>query len=295
VVATTPFFLGRLGGEFIPAEDEGSFQVVIKTPIGSSLAYGDERMRSIENIILSRSEVKSVFATLGGGRSGAVNQGVMYIDMKDRAERDLSQQELMAVLREELAVLPGVQAFPAAFSFAGSARGEQLQFALQGPDLASVARLAGELRDRMAAIPEFGNVDLDLNLDLPQIRVEVNRDLAAELGFSTRVIAEAANVLAGGLNVAKYSDEPGDGERYDIRRSTLPWSCAARQRRSISSSCRASCLRKPAMSSLSRPAGTRLSTWRSFSSRRRPISRPRMMSLRAKSMPERSSRGSGSV
>jgi HAE1 family hydrophobic/amphiphilic exporter-1 len=217
VVATTPFFLSRLGGEFVPAEDEGSFQVVIKTPIGSSLAYGDERMRAIENIILSHPEVKSIFATLGGGRSGAVNQGVMYVDMKERAERDLSQQELMAILREKLARLPGVQAFPASFSFAGSARGEQLQFALQGPDLASVARLADQLRSRMAAIPEFGNVDLDLNLDLPQIRVEVNRDLAAELGFSTREVAEAANVLAGGLNVAKYSDEPGDGERYDIR------------------------------------------------------------------------------
>jgi HAE1 family hydrophobic/amphiphilic exporter-1 len=217
VVATTPIFLSRLGGEFIPAEDEGSFQVVIKTPIGSSLAYGDERMRIIENILLAHPEVKSVFATLGGGRAGAVNQGVMYIDMVDRDKRDRSQQELMSILRGELARLPGVQAFPASFSFAGSARGEQLQFALQGPDLASVARLAGQLRDRMAEIPEFGNVDLDLNLDLPQIRVNVNRELAAELGFSTRVVAEAANVLAGGLNVAKYSDEPGDGERYDIR------------------------------------------------------------------------------
>jgi HAE1 family hydrophobic/amphiphilic exporter-1 len=217
VVATTPLFLSRLGGEFVPAEDEGSFQVVIKTPIGSSLAYGDERMRGIENILLAHPEVSSVFATLGGGRAGAVNQGVMYVDMVDREKRDLSQQDLMGILRGELARLPGVQAFPASFSFAGSARGEQLQFALQGPDLASVARLAGQLRDRMSELPEFGSVDLDLNLDLPQIRVNVNRELAAELGFSTRVIAEAANVLAGGLNVAKYSDDPGDGERYDIR------------------------------------------------------------------------------
>ena len=45
----------------------------------------------------------------------------------------------------------------------------------------------------------------------------MNRELAAELGLSTRDIAQAANVLAGGLNVAKYTDEPGDGERYDIR------------------------------------------------------------------------------
>lgn len=217
LVATTPLFFSQLGGEFVPAEDEGQFQVIVRTPIGSSLEYGDEKMRAVEDIILARSEVASVFATLGGGRSGAVNQGVMYVNMKPREERDCSQQELMADLAREFATIPGILAFPASFSIAGSARGESLQFALQGPDLQGVARLAYELRDRLAGDPRLGNLDLDLDLDLPQIRLEVNRELAAELGLSTRDIAQAANVLAGGLNVAKYSDEPGDGERYDIR------------------------------------------------------------------------------
>jgi HAE1 family hydrophobic/amphiphilic exporter-1 len=217
VVATTPIFFGRLGGEFVPAEDEGQFQVVIKTPTGSSLEYGDDKMRAVEEIILSHEEIESVFATLGGGRSGAVNQGVMYVNMKPREQRGITQQELMAQLAREFMAVPGVQAFPASFSIAGSARGEALQFALQGPDLEGVARLAYELRDRMGADERLGNADLDLNLDLPQIRLEVNRELAAEFGLSTRDIAQAANVLAGGLNVAKYSDDPGDGERYDIR------------------------------------------------------------------------------
>jgi HAE1 family hydrophobic/amphiphilic exporter-1 len=217
MVATTPLFLAKLGGEFVPAEDESSFQVVIKTPSGSSLEYGDAKMRAVENLILGHPEVESVFATLGGGRAGTVTQGVMYVNMTPRKERDLSQQELMALLGREFAEVPGVRAFPASFSIAGSARGEALQFALQGPDLEGVARLAYELRDRMAADPDFGNVDLDLNLDLPQIRLDVNRELAAEFGLPTRDIAQAANVLAGGLNVAKYSDDPGDGERYDIR------------------------------------------------------------------------------
>jgi HAE1 family hydrophobic/amphiphilic exporter-1 len=217
VVATTPLFFTRLGGEFIPAEDEGSFSVIVRTPIGSSLEYGDEKMRAVENVILARQDIDSVFATLGGGRAGVVNQGVMYVNMKPRAERDTTQQQAMGELAREFAQIPGIQAFPASFSIAGSSRGEPLQFALQGPDLDGVARLAYALRDRLAADPRLGNIDLDLNLDLPQIRLDVNRELAAELGLSTRDIAQAANVLAGGLNVARYSDEPGDGERYDIR------------------------------------------------------------------------------
>jgi HAE1 family hydrophobic/amphiphilic exporter-1 len=123
----------------------------------------------------------------------------------------------MPLLRRDLQKLPGVRAFPSAFTMSGGARGEALNFALKGADLESVARLAGELLDRLAADPELGNFDLDLNLDLPQTRLEVNRELAAEFGLSTLSIVESANVLAGGLDVAKYSDEPGDGERYDIR------------------------------------------------------------------------------
>jgi HAE1 family hydrophobic/amphiphilic exporter-1 len=216
-VLVTPLFFRGLGGEFFPPEDEGQFQVIIKTPLGSSIEYGNGRMREVENVLLSHPEVENVFATLGGGRAGQVNRGVLYVNMVDREERDLKQYELMPLLRQELAQIPGVVAFPASFSIAGSSRGEALSFALQGPDLAGVARLAQTLRRELENDPEMGNIDLELDLELPQTRLEVNRELAAEFGLSTREIAQAANVLAGGLDVARYSDEPGDGERYDIR------------------------------------------------------------------------------
>jgi HAE1 family hydrophobic/amphiphilic exporter-1 len=217
IVALTPFIFMTLGGEFFPAEDEGQFQVTLRTPAGSSLEYGDERMRRIEEIVLSHPEIESVFATLGGGRANSVSNGVMYVNMLPRDQRKVTQSEMIRILRDEFAQVPGVVAFPAPYGISGSSRGDALAFVLQGPDLETTAQLAREFRDRLAQKPELGQVDLDLELDLPQVRLEVNRDLAAEFGLTSREVAEAANVLAGGLNVAKYSDEPGDGERYDIR------------------------------------------------------------------------------
>ena len=216
VVLSTPLYFRGLGGEFFPEEDEGSFMVIFRTPLGSSIEYSDDRLREIEKVLLSHDVIKSIFAAIGG-RDGRVNQGVAYVHMKNRSERDIKQYELVPIVRRELAQIPGVLAFPASFSIAGSSRGESLNFALQGPDLAGVARFGNELRDALAARPELGNVDLELDLDLPQIRLDVNRELAAELGLSARDIAEAANILAGGMNVAKYNDDPGDGERYDVR------------------------------------------------------------------------------
>ncbi|MBL8225281.1 MAG: efflux RND transporter permease subunit [Chromatiales bacterium] len=217
IVALTPFIFMTLGGEFFPAEDEGQFQVTLRTPAGSSLEYGDERMRRIEEIVLSHPEIESVFATLGGGRANSVSNGVMYVNMLPRDQRKVTQSEMIRILRDEFAEVPGIVAFPAPYGISGSSRGDALAFVLQGPDLETTAQLAREFRDRLAQKPELGQVDLDLELDLPQVRLEVNRDLAAEFGLTSREVAEAANVLAGGLNVAKYSDEPGDGERYDIR------------------------------------------------------------------------------
>ena len=217
IVLLTPVFFAGLGGEFFPAEDEGSFQVIVKTPLGSSLEYGDNRMLEIEEVLLSHPEIKTVYATMGLGRRAQVTEGIIYVNLVHQSERELSQHELVSIVRTELAEIPGALAFPSAFSIAGNARGEALSFALKGPDLEGVARLSGELRDALSEDPEMGNVDLDLNLELPQIQFQVNRELAAEFGLSTRSIAEAANVLAGGLDVAKYSDQPGDGERYNIR------------------------------------------------------------------------------
>ena len=217
IVLMTPLFFFGLGGEFFPAEDEGSFQVVVKTPLGSSLEYGSHRMTEVEKVLLSYEDIASTYATMGRGRSAQVTEGTIYVNMKPPEVRGLKQYELMPLLRRDLEKLPGVRAFPSAFTMSGGARGEALNFALKGPDLEGVARLADELLDRLVTDPELGNFDLDLNLDLPQTRLEVDRELAAEFGLSTLSIVESANVLAGGLDVAKYSDEPGDGERYDIR------------------------------------------------------------------------------
>jgi HAE1 family hydrophobic/amphiphilic exporter-1 len=217
VILMTPVLFSRLGFEFIPPEDEGQFQVTLRTPTGTSLAYGNARMLEIEAILMARPEIGNIFATLGGGRTGGVNEGLIYVNMVPPEERELKQYELIPILREEFAKVPGIVALPAPYGISGTARGEALSFVLQGPDLDRVAELGRGFRDLLSEDSELGQIDIDLRLDLPQVRLQVNRELAQELGLSSREIAQAANVLAGGLNVAKYTDDPGDGELYDIR------------------------------------------------------------------------------
>ncbi len=216
-VASSAFFFANVGKGFVPEEDEGRFMVVFRTPLGASIEYTDARLRDVEAVLNARPEVASYFAAIGSGQQGQVSQGIAFVNLLPRGERDLKQQEVLSLVSAELARIPGVRAFAGQIPIVGGQRGEPLQFVLRGQNLEQVAALAEQLRERLSAEPRLGRLDLDLQLDLPQLRMNVDRLRTAAAGVSTRDIALAVNVLAGGLDVAKYNDLPGDGERYDVR------------------------------------------------------------------------------
>ena len=218
LVIPSVYLAGQLGGEFAPDEDEGQFVVSYRVPLGSSIDYSDQKLREIEAIVADQPEVDRFFAAIGLGQGqGQVNQGIAFVRLKDYADRDASQQEVMARVTERFRDLSGVRAFAAPPSLIGGQRGEPLQFFLQGPDVDEVAELAREFENRLNDEPGMGRVDLDLRLDQPELKLRVDRDAARLVGLTAFDVARAVNVLVGGIDVARYDDDFGGGERYDVR------------------------------------------------------------------------------
>ena len=216
VIVSLPLF-GKIGKSFIPPEDKGKFTITLKTPLGSSIDYTNGRLTEIEKILKLHPEIASYLSTIGGDTTGQVSRGEIFVHLTPLSERNLKQYELITILREELAEIPGVQAFPSPVPVISGTRGDPLQFNLTGPELGRVADLAHKLNKKLSTVAGLGQVDLDLQLDLPQVKLVIDRTRVADLGLSPLDVAMAVNALAGGINVAKYNDEPGDGERYDIR------------------------------------------------------------------------------
>jgi HAE1 family hydrophobic/amphiphilic exporter-1 len=204
--------------DFVPESDESSFSITVKTPLGSSLEYTDSRLKMVEAIVAShKAEVDSFFSTIGAGSRGQVNQGNVNVRMKPKEKRNKSQQALIKELKKELDSVPGARAIPTGASVVRGQRSEKLQFNLTGSNLQEIGRISKLLQDALGSNPNMGKVDLDVQLDLPQLNMKVDRERAATLGLNATDIATAVSLYAGGINVAKYNDENGDGQRYDIR------------------------------------------------------------------------------
>lgn len=217
VVMSSGYFFGHIGKGFMPEEDESRFMITFKTPTGSGIQYTGDRLVRIEALLNSRPEIRSFFTLVGGDSSGNVSSGSAIVRMVPQEARTIRQAALMKVVQQELNQIPGVQAFAAQIPMVGGQRGEPLQFALVGPDLYRLAELAGTLKQQLSTDPDMGEVDMALVLDLPQVALELSRSRLSSLGIAPRDVAQAINVLGGGMDVAKYNDEPGDGERYDVR------------------------------------------------------------------------------
>ena len=216
-VLLSGFIFGQIDKGFMPEEDEGRFIVALKAPLGSSIDYTESRIRRVEAILSQYPEITGSFATIGEDQARQVSRANLIVKLARWEDRNTSQREIMQMLRERFEIIPGVEVFVTEMPIVGGQRGDPLQFVLQGPELEKVASLAAQLKQQLDQVPGLGQLDIDLQLDLPQLEMVLSRERIHSLGITSRDVAMAVNVMSGGYDIARYNDDPGDGERYDIR------------------------------------------------------------------------------
>jgi len=208
-------FIGR---EFFTPADESRFIVRFETPLGWSIERIDAVARQAEEILFSHPEVRGAF--VGTGFFGSVNQGIMFVSLVPKSQREVSQQQLMDTLRKELSAIPDLTvAVESVSPIGGGQRNTDIQYILEGPSLEDLAARSQLLEQRLKRSPGFVDVDTDLELTKPEAKVYINREKAEDLGLDIATITQAINILMGGVDVAKFKE---GGERYDIHLRALP-------------------------------------------------------------------------
>ena len=130
----------------------------------------------------------------GGGRISTVNQGRFIMHLKDRAERDMSADEVAQSLSRKLSAVPGMRVFlqnPPVLDIGGRSSKSQYQFTLTSSDLDALYQASAALERRMQDIPGLTGVTSDLQIRNPQVQVAIARDRASALGIDVNQIESA--------------------------------------------------------------------------------------------------------
>ncbi|HEV3052642.1 MAG TPA: efflux RND transporter permease subunit, partial [Longimicrobium sp.] len=198
-----------IGGGFMPENDQSAFNVSFETPEGSSLAYSAQKAEEIGTALRSLKGVDFTYTTVGAGVTGTVTAGNIYVDLVPAAERELSQAEMMVVAREKLEPIFGVTL---AIGEAGGLGGPQqpLQVNLRGPDVRELARISEEVAAKMRAIPGIADVQTSLGAPRPEYRIDVNRDLANQLGLDVGQVSGTVRPLLAGQTATTWQDPTGE-------------------------------------------------------------------------------------
>jgi multidrug efflux pump len=192
----------NLKQELIPDDDRGFFLVVAFGPEGSSLDYTDGYVRQIEQIIGKTPGVQGYF-TIIGGFAGGVNRAFVGVILKDWSERKNSVQQLVGMLFPQLFGIAGVQAFP--YSPGALGFSQPVQFVVQHPDFARLGQAMDTLVPQARAIKGLTNIDTDLRVNKPELRVTFDRDRAEDLGVPVRDVAAALQTFLGGRRVSTFT------------------------------------------------------------------------------------------
>ncbi|MFH1067689.1 MAG: efflux RND transporter permease subunit [bacterium] len=202
--------------EFLPAQDQSMLLVRYQSPVGSSLQFTSEKIKPVEKFLTQRPEVRRIFGAIGGFGGGEVNTGILFISLKPRNQRKMSQEEFMNFFRKEAPKLSDMKFFVQDLSMRGftSQRGFPVEFNIRGPDWEKLDKASQDMIQQLNATGLVTDVDTDYRLGQPEARVWPDRAKAAASGVSMDTIGKTINAAIGGVREGKFTQ---DGRRYDVR------------------------------------------------------------------------------
>jgi HAE1 family hydrophobic/amphiphilic exporter-1 len=221
VVASTVPLFGRVGKTFLAVDDQSEFEISLRTPGGYTLAETGRVMGDIEERLRGLRGVRNVLATIGdqSGRvrpgEGDVTSGSIYVQLVDLEERDFSQFDVMDEVRRILRDYPDLRTSVQGINplATGGARIADVELNLRGPDLVRLQEYADRLMDGMRQMPGMVDVDTTLAVRTPELRLDIDREKASDLGLNVQDVASTVQTFIAGMPVSKFKEAD---QQYDI-------------------------------------------------------------------------------
>jgi len=218
LAATLAFFGGIasfavLPSEFMGNDDQGEFSIRFKTAPDASFEETRGRVEAVLRAVKHMPEVQSTYASIGAGETGTVRDARVYVKLVDKSKRKKHSTVLAADARRLIAGIAGI--VPSVEMQSDEFAQKPILVSIRGEEIPILKKYGAQLKEAVYRIPGVVDLELTLELDLPEYRLVVDRERAADLGLTTPAIARTVGALVGGQAVTTYEDE--EGEAVDVR------------------------------------------------------------------------------
>ena len=187
---------------FFPQQDSGRLTGGIQADQSISFQAMQDKLATFVNIVSQDPAVESVVGFTGGGQ---VNTGRVFVGLKPLAERQLSADKVIARLRRKLAHEPGAKMFLQSVQdirVGGRASDAQYQYTIQADRINDLRTWEPLIRQALHSLPQLTDVNTDQQDNGRQTSLIIDRDAAARLGLTQRLIDTTLNDLFGQRQVS---------------------------------------------------------------------------------------------
>jgi hydrophobic/amphiphilic exporter-1 (mainly G- bacteria), HAE1 family len=202
---------------FLPKNDEGQFEISVRTPEGTSLAATQIAAERIARQVREWPQVQTTLLTIGDNSQQTPNLASVFVRLLPPDKRTVSQDQLQDRVRKDIVPKQPkefrISASAVAAFGGGTFSTATVQYILTGPDLSQVIKYSDQIVGKLKTIPGAVDVDTTLVTGNPELVATVNRRKAADLGVNVADVALASQLLIGGVKVSRYEEA---GREYDI-------------------------------------------------------------------------------
>jgi HAE1 family hydrophobic/amphiphilic exporter-1 len=218
-----PGLVGLIGKDFLPTDDQSEFDINLTTPPGYTLERTKALLLDIERRLreLPNYKIDAVLSNIGDttGRetkgTGDVTKASIYVRIPDLAHRTYTQFEVMEAAREILGKYSDVRSSVSSGNLVGGQAQYDIEMILTGSNTDQLNDYADLLLAEMRKIQGLVDVDTTLPHRKPELRLNIDRAKASELGVNVREIASTLQTMVGGQIVSDFKDDE-TGEQYDV-------------------------------------------------------------------------------
>ncbi len=195
----------QLPSQLTPNEDRGIFFVSINAPAGSALGLTDVAVKQVEDLIAPYRDDGTVDDVIGIiGQYGEAGRAFLVATMAPWGDRDMGPRDVLTELRPKFGeiTLANVRAFAPSGLNAGGGSG--LEVIVTAPSFEQVADYSAQLEQALRDNGDIVGVRRAYDVNTPGFDINVNREIAREIGVDARAISDAVRTFFASAEVTEF-------------------------------------------------------------------------------------------